>query len=461
MLRLCISLLAALAVANPLEPRASTTTAVVNFGNNTGTPKHLASGTLYGLPDTVSQIPSKFFTDIGWNYERAGGAQSTGKGWIAGLTAYKQRFASVLANYQTTQAQGGTFILLIHDLWGADGTQSSSAAYPGDNGVWTSWDSYLTQLFSDLDANSMTTSLVVDIWNEPDLTIFWNRDQAQYLQMWGRTYYKFRAKYGTKVLLSGPATANEPLTTNTWWTAWASFVASNASVPDQYAWHMEGGGGDLLSAYGGLVAIQKKYGIAAKPVNINEYGVFNEQVPAGSAWWISQLERINANGLRGNWLSGSQLHDFLASLLSKPGNPDSGTYSATGTGYYPNGDYQVYKYYYQNMTGYRVGTTPSTDLKLDAYATVGSTSAIVLVGVRITTGTWTLQLNDLSAIGLPTSGTLNVQTWGFPVASDVHYGEVDGPTNLGIYGHAYTGNTVSFPVYQTDATTAYAFQFSI
>lgn len=42
-------------------------------------------------------------------------------------------------------AHGGTFILLIHDLWGADGTQSSTAPYPGDNGDWSSWDNYLTR----------------------------------------------------------------------------------------------------------------------------------------------------------------------------------------------------------------------------------------------------------------------------------------------------------------------------
>ncbi|KAL1845865.1 hypothetical protein Daus18300_014427 [Diaporthe australafricana] len=451
--RRCLGLLlAATAVANPLERRQSTT-AVVNFGNNTGTPQHLASGTLYGLPDgSTTQIPDHFYTDIGWNYERAGGAQTSGKGWIGGLAAYKTRFASALANYKTTIAHGGTFILLIHDLWGADGTQGSSAAYPGDNGDWSSWDNYLTQLFSDIAANGMTSKLVVDIWNEPDLSAFWGRTQSQYLQMWGRTYYKFRAQYGTNVLLSGPASAGEPLTSNSWFQAWASFAASNKSIPDQYAWHMEGGGGDLVSAYGGLIATQKQYGLPSKPVNINEYATFNEQVPAGSAWWIAQLERINAHGLRGNWLSGANLHDYLASLLGR---------TAATSGYYPNGDFQVYKYYNQNMTGHRVGTTPSADLKLDAYATVGSTKAIVLVGVRITTGTWTLQLNDLSAVGLPTSGTLNVQTWGFPVASDVHYGQVNGPTNLGVYGHAYSGNTVSFPVYQTDATTAYAFEFSI
>lgn len=62
----CLGLLAATAAANPLDRRQSTT-AVVNFANNTGTPQHLASGTLYGLPDVLSQIPSNFFTDIGWN----------------------------------------------------------------------------------------------------------------------------------------------------------------------------------------------------------------------------------------------------------------------------------------------------------------------------------------------------------------------------------------------------------
>lgn len=111
---------------------------------------------------------------------------------FSSLTCLRSRFASALVNYKTTIAHGGTFILLIHDLWGADGTQGASAPYPGDNGDWSSWDSFLTQLNSDINANGMTNKLVIDIWNEPDLTAFWNRTQDQYLQLWGRTYYKLR-----------------------------------------------------------------------------------------------------------------------------------------------------------------------------------------------------------------------------------------------------------------------------
>ncbi len=37
-----------------------TVTAQVNFDQNTGWPQHLASGLLYGVPDTVNQIPVGF-----------------------------------------------------------------------------------------------------------------------------------------------------------------------------------------------------------------------------------------------------------------------------------------------------------------------------------------------------------------------------------------------------------------
>ncbi len=237
-----------------------------------------------------------------------------------------------------------------------------------------------------------------------------------------------------------------------------SFVASNSSAPDEYVWHMEGGGGDMEGAYGALFGLLQTYKLPVKPLNIDEYATFPEQVPAGSAWWISQLERVNAHGLRGNWLSGLQLHDFMGSLVSKP-NADNSNYSSTGGGYYPNGDYQVYQYYNLNMTGYRVGTSPSADLKLDTYATVGKDMVRVLTGVRITTGTWQITITNLSSVGLPSSGSLNIHTRGFTFG--VHYAEVDAPNDLGWYSHTYSGNSVTFPVYQTDTSTAYAFEFYV
>jgi len=202
-------------------------------------------------------------------------------------------------------------------------------------------------------------------------------------------------------------------------------------------------------------------GLPAKPINIDEYATLPEQVPAGSAWWISQLERINAHGLRGNWQDGLELLDLMANLVSKP-TAGTSTYNPTGTGYFPVGDWQLYHYYFTNMTGFRVGTLPSADLKLDSYATIGPDKVRVLVGVRITIGTWQVTINDLTAVGLPAAGTLSIQTWGFPVSTtNEHFGEVAAPSNLGIVAHTYSGNSVTFPIFQVDTTTAFAFEFNL
>jgi hypothetical protein len=48
-------------------------TAVVNLGLTRGEPRHLEAAFIYGIPDTPDHIPDHFYTDIGFNYGRAGG----------------------------------------------------------------------------------------------------------------------------------------------------------------------------------------------------------------------------------------------------------------------------------------------------------------------------------------------------------------------------------------------------
>lgn len=91
----------------------------------------------------------------------------------------------------------------MSDLWGCDATQGTNAIYPGDNGDFTEYDRFLTQFVADIKANSMTTSIKLLIWNEPDLSAFWTRGMhiwgffrlllivilgvSQYLSMWSHT----------------------------------------------------------------------------------------------------------------------------------------------------------------------------------------------------------------------------------------------------------------------------------
>ncbi len=89
-------LLASSAAAGPQVRQTVQGTSVVNLGNDTGVPAHLASGFIYGLPDTPNQIPDHFYTEMGFNFGRAGGAQvaAPGRGWIWGVTEYKVRHIS-------------------------------------------------------------------------------------------------------------------------------------------------------------------------------------------------------------------------------------------------------------------------------------------------------------------------------------------------------------------------------
>ena len=268
-----------------------------------------------------------------------------------------------------------------------------------------------------------------------------------------------RADYLTEksfanVLIVGPSTAGQPSASNTWWTTYLQYVVENNNAPDQWTWHDEPG--DIavdIPAFGPLL---QQYNAPTRQININEYATFDQQNSAGAAWWISRLERYNAYGLRGNWLSTCQLHDFMASLLAK--TDDS---SCTSAHYFGNGEYQVYKYYNTNMTGTRATTTTSGDGVIDLYTTIGADSVRVLTGVLTNTGTWYITINNLAAVGLPTNGTLNIQTWGFD--DQGHYASEGYPSNRGIAGHAYSSNSVTFPVFQTsqDEYTAWVFEFAV
>ncbi|KAJ5734950.1 uncharacterized protein N7483_000075 [Penicillium malachiteum] len=249
-----------------------------------------------------------------------------------------------------------------------------------------------------------------------------------------------------------------PEATNTWWTNWLSQIAGNDTIPDQYAYHLEGSPDDfyddLQNTNVSLAALLKTYGLPERQININEYATFDEQIPAGAAWWISRLERYDAYGLRGNWQSLCVLHDLFANLLTKVSDPTT----CTDTDYVAAPEYQVYKYYNLNMTGERLNTTGTGDRLMDVYATVDSDKVRILCGVRITEGTWQITVDNMDAVGLPSSGTIDIQTWGF--AGTSVWEEVDSPSDRGIVSHTYSGNSLTFPIYQTDTSTAWAFEFS-
>lgn len=349
-------------------------------------------------------------------------------------------------------------ILLVSDIWGADGTQG--IAMPGDNGDWTSYDDFLTSIISNIDSNNMLPGLDYEIWNEPDLgTVFWQRNMSQYLDMWGRGFHRIKSTYPNLPII-GPCISGAPSSSNSWITQFYSFVKSNNSIPDIYCWHVERTGDDLSVEVANQQALESQYGLPANQIILNEYGLPDEQQPAGAAWFISRLERANVIGLRGNWLSSYSLHDYFASLLGKPGaNGDENQSEGQVAGYWPNGEYQVYQYYNLNMTGQRIATTGSGDAKFDCYATSGGTifTVKILCGSRLTNGNYNIRVSNLQSLGAPSSGSITIQTYHFDY-TDGAFGNVQAPTNQGKSTHYYSNNSLTFGV-GAQNTTAFAFEF--
>lgn len=210
---------------------------------------------------------------------------------------------------------------------------TSSTKWPGDNGDWSDYDNYISTLLNDLVSKNMLSGLVIDIWNEPDLTVFWNRPLQQWVNLYIRTHkairYDIPRHHPAELLLtrvhsadsrfnsvkiSGPSLANQPLASNAWWTTWLSQVAGNNTVPDQYSYHLEGDYTNQVDdpqyTNASLAALLTTYGLPSREVNINEYATYTEMKPSGYAWWIARLERYNFWGLLGNWQSGTtcELH---------------------------------------------------------------------------------------------------------------------------------------------------------
>jgi hypothetical protein len=396
-------------------------------------PTYRASGTTYGISEDGSLPQDHFFRDIKWHFMRAGGAQlDMPGGWVAG--SYERRWNSVLAQYQRTVSFGGTFVILPHDLWGADGT--SIPVYPGDDGDWTNFDNFVNQLISDVRANNMTVQW--DLWNTPDLgTVFWGRSQAQYLEMWARFYRAVRAAFPDQLVV-GPSTASQP--NSSWWPTYLTYVRDNNVAPDIYSWHDEPG--DPVVDASNADALLASYGLPhPRPYQVNQYAVPDMQSPGGGAWFIGRLERAGADGLRGNWGGGPALHDFLAGLLVK---------DSTGQ-YQPLGEWFMYRYY-GSMSGNIVNSIPGPGVDGLATKDNAARNTKLLLGSSGTVGDISVQFIGLDTTTVVESGSVRAIVQRVPWNNG---GPAAGPVTISDTTLAVTSNQASVAIPFHDAKDGY------
>ncbi|WP_244187992.1 RICIN domain-containing protein [Streptomyces regalis] len=425
------------AVALPgTTAQAADTTVTVDFSAAGGAPTYRASGTIYGMTENGSLPQEHFYKDIKWKFMRAGGAQLDNPGgWVAGK--YDRRWNSTLAQYKRTKALGGTFVILPHDLWGADGT--TEPTFPGDNGDWTRFDAFYDRLLADAKAAGMT-DIQWDIWNEPDWHPFWDRPQAQYLEMWKRAYQRIRAVFPNAVIVGASTAGNPASGGSSWWNTYLDYVKANNVEPDVYSWHdLPGDPVEDSSAVRSKLAARSM--TTSRPFQVNEYASPTEQTPGRGGWYISRLERAGADGLRANWASANNLHDFQANLLTK---------SSSGQ-YLPLGEWFLYRYY-GSQTGNIVKVTPGTNT--DGLATKDNTArnAKILLGSNGNTGNVTVSLNRLDTTSVVENGRVRAIVQRIPNNGG---GAVTGPVTVSDQTLTVSGNSASASVPWTNAADGY------
>ncbi|GLX11541.1 ricin-type beta-trefoil lectin domain protein [Microbispora sp. NBRC 16548] len=430
------ALVAGSVVATAAPAQAADESITVNFSAGGGSPTYRASGWIYGMTENGANPPDNYFTDVKFRYMRAGGAQlDSPGGWVSGK--YDRRWNATRAQLLRTQSLGGQFVLLVHDLWGADGYPISR--FPGDNGNWSDYDAFLTRLIDDVRATgapAQGNTVQWDLWNEPNITLFWNRPQSQYFEMWKRAYQRIRAAFPSHLIV-GPSFAGVP-STGGWWTQYLDYVKANNVVPDIVSWHSLPG--DPVANVATANTTLDSRGIAhARPYQINEYGASNEQNPADGAWYIARLERAGADGLRANWAGGSNLHNDLANLL---------THNSSGQ-YQPKGEWWVYRFY-GSQTGQIASVTPSSNY--DAFATKTSGTAKILLGGGRTTGNIAVNLQRLDTTsGIVQNNQVRVLVERIPYNNG---GAVTGPVTVSNTVATLSGNstTINLPHTAIDDT---------
>jgi len=418
-----------LALAMPAQ--AANESIGVDFSVTNGTPTYRASGWIYGMTENAAAPADHFFRDVKFRYMRAGGAQlDSPGGWVSGK--YDRRWNATRAQLLRTRQLGGEFVLLVHDLWGADGYPISR--FPGDNGNWSDYDAFLTRVIDDVRATGVPVQW--DLWNEPNITTFWNRPQSQYFELWRRAFQRIRAAFPTQLIV-GPSLAGVP-SNGGWWTQYLDFVRANNVVPDIVSWHALPS--DPVANVATANSTLNARGIPhPRPYQINEYGAGNEQNPGDGAWYIARLERAGADGLRANWASGGNLHNDLANLL---------VHNSSGQ-YQPKGEWWAYRFY-GSQTGQVVTTTPSQSY--DSFATKANGTAQILVGGGSTTGNLAVGLQRLdTTTGIVQNNQVRVLVQRIPYNNG---GAVQGPVTVQNSVVSLSGNaiTVNVPHNNIDET---------
>jgi hypothetical protein len=412
----------ALAVG-PARRAAATTTLNVDLGTSLGPVTHAASGSLYGVTETLP-------ADV--------------NGLIAPLHPY------VFNNPAADQQQPVGDAIVVAGRVAPTGAKVSIRLADWLKGFYTftsmsDWLSKVDMTASRRKSGNLTNIYGYEIWNEPQGT-YASSNPLSFNDFWAQTYAELR-KVDPSIPIIGPSLSYY---NNSYLQSFLQYCKTNNVVPDIISWH-ELSGGNLTGDIQSYRSLEKTLGIGPLPISINEYSgaadLNVEGQPGASAPLIAKFERFRVDSACISYWD-----------VSHPGRLGSLLASNTQT----NGGWWFYKWY-GDMAGNMVSTTgptPSSPSALDGFANLDTTgkSASVLFG-GTNDGTVAVVVKGFAAAGIfGSGGTVHAVVEHTPFVNRTTV--VTATTMVSSADVAIAGDQVTITVSGTNATDGWRVVFT-
>jgi len=403
-------------LALTVAANAADVTLAVSLSDSIRPATHCASGSLYGMTET---LPSD----------------------IANLVAplHPNSFNQPAMSGNGRQQPIGDALKISERLVGTTGKVQVRLAdiLPGWPYSWpgqASWLASVKALIQSKIASGRSNYDGYEIWNEPDGT--WQSANGDFnTVLWKPTYDLIRSLDPSAKII-GPSYS--------WYnsSAMSSFLdycKNNNVLPDVISWHQWGSEG-FVGAYNNLRSLEVAKGISPRQISINEYSSGTHEYegsPGVSVPFIAKFERNKVQSAMISWWF-TGLPGRLGSLLTDK--------NAKGGGWW------MYKWY-GDMTGYMAKVTPPNDNSdgVDGFVSVDKSAqyaSIVLGGKSI--GNVNVNISGIPAwFGSSVNAKLEYVTW---VNKDT---EVTGTNQISNSQVTVNNGSISIPVNVTSQFYAY------
>jgi chitodextrinase len=327
----------------------------------------VASGSLYGLADATNPTdalasaikPAEFVL------KPSGGTQ--------------QPTGDILVTAAKSQALGAKVVDRLSDYYPGWPYQFS----------WDTWDAVVRNELAKVNPTTVPNLAAYAPWNESDGT--WNTAKnGTFEDFWTHTYRLIRSIDPTTPI-QGPSFSDNISDMDNF----LKHAVETDTVPDIIAWHELIRSSKIEGDVKAVVALEEKYGITPRPIDIEEYAAPAEVgIPGSLVGYIAKFERFGiSNAELAFWNQSGTLGDLL-----------------TARGGSPNGAYWLYTWYAQ-MSGDMVTTTPPAEgaALFDAAASVTPDKSEVNVITGGNAGPTTVKIAGLNKLHLGNKVTAKIE----------------------------------------------------